>query len=517
MKEKYYITTSIAYTSSKPHFGNTYEVVLADAIARYKRFSGYDVYFQTGTDEHGQKIESNAKKNGKNTQEYVDEVALEVRRIWDLMNTSYDRFVRTTNPTHKELVSKIFEKLYKQGDIYKGTYEGSYCVACESFFTENQLVEGRCPDCGKEVQTMTEEAYFFKLEKYAKKLEEHIMNNPDFIQPESRRNEIINNFIKPGLQDLCVSRTSFKWGVPVEFDEGHIVYVWIDALSNYITFIGYDPEGNHSEEFLKYWPADVHLIGKDILRFHTIYWPIMLLALDLPLPKKVFGHPWILSGQDKMSKSVGNVIYADEVVKKFGVDQVRYYMIHETPFSSDGTFTYELLIDRINSDLVNTVGNLVNRTINMAFKYFDGIVVEPNELTDVDKKLIDFVLSSPKIIEEKMNQLRVADALEVIIELFRRANKYVDETTPWILAKSENDKERLETVIYNLLETIRFGGVLLQSFLPDTAEKILRQLNTNNTFKESLAEFSGLDVGIKLNEPEILFERINKEEVLKEI
>lgn len=517
MKKKYYISTSIAYTSGKPHFGNTYEVVLADAIARYKRFMGYDVYFQTGTDEHGQKIENNAKKSGLNNQEFVDEIALEVRRIWDVMNTSYDRFVRTTNKEHKEKVSKIFEKLYKQGDIYKGIYEGAYCVACESFFTDLQLKDNKCPDCGKEIKRTSEEAYFFKLSNYAKQLEEHINNNPDFIQPESRRNEIINNFIKPGLQDLCVSRTTFDWGVPVEFAPGHIVYVWVDALSNYITFLGYDPDGNHSEEFMKYWPADVHLIGKDILRFHTIYWPIMLMALDLPLPKKIFGHPWILSGEDKMSKSVGNVIYADDVVNKFGVDPVRYYMIHETPFASDGTFTYELLIDRINSDLVNTIGNLVNRTLNMAHQYFGGIVVEPNDLEEIDKKLIDYVLSVPNQIDEKMNQLRVADSLEIIIELFRRANKYVDETMPWVLARSDNDRKRLETVIYNLLETIRFGGVLLQPYLPETSDKILKQLNTHNTLRETLEEFNGLDSGIKLNDPEILFERLDKEKIMREL
>ncbi len=517
MKEKYYISTAIAYTSGKPHIGNTYEIVLADAIARYKRMLGYDVYFQTGTDEHGQKIEEKAKLNGQNTQEFVDDIALEVRRIWDVMNTDYDKFVRTTNPAHKEMVSKIFKKLYDQGDIYKGNYEGLYCTPCESFFTESQLEEGKCPDCGRTVTKESEEAYFFKLDKYAKKLEKYIEENPMFIQPDSRKNEIVNNFIKPGLQDLCVSRTSFNWGVPVTFDNKHVIYVWIDALSNYITFLGYDVDGNHSEDFNKYWPADVHLIGKDILRFHTIYWPIMLMALDIPLPKQIFGHPWLLSGEDKMSKSKGNIIYADDLVKIFGVDQIRYYLLHEIPFSSDGIFTYELLIERINSDLANVLGNLVNRTISMANKYFDGIVVEPLKYENIDNELIETVKGAPAKVEIKMNNLRVADAIDEIFEIFRRSNKYIDETTPWILAKDESNKERLGTVIYNLLESIRCGAVLLQPFLPETSEKILKQLNTANNQYDSIHEFNGLDVGIKLSNPTPLFVRIDKEEKLKEI
>ena len=517
MGKKFYISTAIAYTSGKPHIGNTYEVVLADAIARYKRLLGYDVYFQTGTDEHGQKIEEKAKANGQNTQEFVDDIALEVRRIWDVMDTDYDRFVRTTNPAHKEMVSKIFEKLYKQGDIYKGKYEGLYCTPCESFFTETQLVEGKCPDCGREVTKASEEAYFFKLQNYAKKLEKYIEDHPSFIQPESRKNEIINNFIKPGLQDLCVSRTSFSWGVPVTFDPKHVIYVWIDALSNYITFLGYDVDGNSSDEFNKYWPADVHLIGKDILRFHTIYWPIMLMALDLPLPKQVFGHPWLLAGDDKMSKSKGNIIYADDLVKLFGVDAIRYYLLHEIPFSSDGIFTYELLIERINSDLANVLGNLINRTISMAHKYFDGMVAEPNSIEEIDQDLIRIVKVAPNKVEEKMSNLRVADAIDEIFEIFRRSNKYIDETTPWQLAKDESKKDRLGTVIYNLLEAIRSGAVLLQAFLPETAEKIFRQLNTSNNKYETLTDFNGLDVGIKLNQPEPLFLRIDKEEKLKEI
>lgn len=517
MQKKYYISTAIAYTSGKPHIGNTYEIVLADAIARYKRLLGYDVYFQTGTDEHGQKIEEKAKANNQNTQEFVDDVALEVRRIWDVMNTDYDKFVRTTNPAHKEMVSKIFERLYNQGDIYKGNYEGLYCTPCESFFTESQLENGKCPDCGREVSKASEEAYFFKLEKYAKRLEKHIEDNPSFIQPESRKNEIVNNFIKPGLQDLCVSRTSFNWGVPVTFDPKHVIYVWIDALSNYITFLGYDSSGNSSDAFNKYWPADVHLIGKDILRFHTIYWPIMLMALDLPLPKQIFGHPWLLSGEDKMSKSKGNIIYADDLVKFFGVDAVRYYLLHEIPFSSDGIFTYELLIERINSDLANILGNLVNRTISMANKYFDGIVSEPSCSAEIDKQLINVVKEASNKVEEKMNNLRVADAIDEIFEIFRRSNKYIDETTPWILAKDDANKERLGTIIYNLLESIRSGAVLLQAFLPETAEEIFRQLNTANKHYDSLDNFGGLDVGIKLNNPSPLFLRIDKEEKLNEI
>ena len=516
-KGKYYISTAIAYTSGKPHIGNTYEIVLADAIARYKRMTGYDVYFQTGTDEHGVKIEEKAAANGQKPQEFVDDVALEIRRIWDIMNTSYDKFVRTTNPVHEEKVSQIFKKLYDQGDIYKGQYKGLYCTPCESFWTESQLVNGKCPDCGRDVHEATEEAYFFKMSKYANRLEKYINEHPEFIQPESRKNEIINNFIKPGLQDLCVSRTSFDWGIPVSFDTKHVIYVWIDALTNYITFLGYDINGNHSAEFKKYWPADVHLIGKDILRFHTIYWPIMLMALDLPLPKQVFGHPWLLSGEDKMSKSRGNIIYADDLVKYFGVDAVRYYLIHEMPFASDGTFTYDLLIERINGDLANVLGNLVNRTISMSHKYFHGIVEEPNTFTDIDTKFRESILEIHKKVEEKMNDLRVADAIDEILELFRRSNKYIDETTPWVLAKDSSKREELVTVIYNLLESIRHGAILLQPYLPDTSDAIFKQLNTENRYYDSLDSFDGLDYGIKLNDPEPLFARIDKEIKLKEI
>ncbi len=515
MKPKYYISTAIAYASGKPHIGNTYEIVLADAIARYKRLTGYDVYFQTGTDEHGQKIEEKATSAGVQPQEFVDERALDVRKIWDVMNTSYDKFVRTTNPAHKDMVSKIFKKLNDQGDIYKGKYEGLYCTPCESFFTESQLVDGKCPDCGREVKPASEEAYFFRLSNYTKRLEEYIEAHPNFIQPESRLNEIMNNFIKPGLQDLCVSRTSFDWGVPVTFDENHVIYVWIDALSNYITFLGYDIEGNHSEEFKKYWPCNVHLIGKDILRFHTIYWPIMLMALDLPMPKQIFGHPWLLFGTDKMSKSKGNIVYADELVKQFGVDAVRYYLLHEIPYASDGTFTYELLIERINSDLANVLGNLVNRTISMAHKYFDGVVLEPICPEPIDEELKTMVLEMPHKIEEKMNELRVADAMDEMFEVFRRCNKYIDETTPWVLAK-EDKKERLQTVLYNLLESIRSGAVLLQAFLPDTANEIFAQLNTENRYIDSI-DFKGMDIGIVLNEAKPLFARIDKEKKLAEI
>src|SRR5574344_227634 len=466
MKEKFYISTAIAYASAKPHIGNTYEIVLADAIARYKRLTGYDVYFQTGTDEHGQKIEQKALDNGQKPQEYVDDIALEVRKIWDIMNTSYDKFVRTTNPSHKEMVSKIFKKLYEQGDIYKDKYEGLYCTPCESFWTESQLVDGKCPDCGREVKLASEEAYFFKLSNYSKRLEEYIESHPDFIQPESRKNEIMNNFIKPGLQDLCVSRTSFDWGVPVTFDDKHVIYVWIDALSNYITFLGYDVDGNSSAEFKKYWPANIHLIGKDISTIHTIYWPVMLMALELPMPEKIFGHPWVLFGDDKMSKSKGNIMYADDLVKLFGVDAVRYYLLHEIPYASDGTITYESLIERINSDLANILGNLVNRTISMAHKYFDGVIYEPTCKEEIDDELISLVLNTPNIVEEKMNDLRVADAIDSIFDIFRRCNKYIDETTPWILAKDPEKQERIKTVLYNLLESIRSGAVLLQAFLP---------------------------------------------------
>lgn len=515
MKEKYYISTAITYTSGKPHIGNTYEIVLADAIARYKRLTGYDVYFQTGTDEHGQKIEQKAEELNMNPQEFVDEISLEVRKIWDIMNTSYDKFIRTTNPSHKEKVARIFKKLYEQGDIYKGKYKGLYCTPCESFFTNSQLIDGKCPDCGREVNSASEEAYFLKLSKYAKRLETYIEEHPDFIKPESRKNEIINNFIKSGLQDLCVSRTSFKWGIPVTFDNNHVIYVWLDALSNYITFLGYDIE-NSSEEFLKYWPADVHLIGKDILRFHTIYWPIMLMALDLPLPKQIFGHPWILYGNDKMSKSKGNIMYADDLVNLFGVDAIRYYLLHEIPYSSDGTITYELLIERINSDLANILGNLVNRTISMSHKYFNGIIYEPTTFEEVDKELIDLVIDLPNKVEEKMKELKISEAIDIVFDIFRRCNKYIDETTPWLLAKDPTKEDRLKTVLYNLLESIRSGAVLLQAFLPDTADSIFKQLNTENRFIDSI-HFKGLDIGIELNQPIPLFNRIDKEEKLKEI
>ena len=517
MKEKYYISTAIAYASAKPHIGNTYEIVLADAIARFKRLQGYDVYFQTGTDEHGEKIEQKATAQGKQPQEYVDEIALEVRRIWDVMNTSYDKFVRTSNPAHREMVSKIFKKLYDQGDIYKGKYEGLYCTPCESFFTESQLVDGKCPDCGREVTKASEEAYFFKLSNYAKKLEDYINDHPDFIQPESRKNEIINNFIKPGLQDLCVSRTSFDWGVPVTFDDKHVVYVWIDALSNYITFLGYDVDGNNSDEFKKYWPADLHLIGKDIIRFHTIYWPIMLMALDLPMPKQIFGHPWVLMGQDKMSKSKGNIMYADDLVNLFGVDAIRYYLLHEIPFAQDGTITYELLIERINSDLANILGNLVNRTISMSKKYFDGNISNPNVSEEIDEDLKKVVLDAKEKAEKAMEELKVADAIDAIFEIFRRSNKYIDETMPWTLAKDETKKDRLATVLYNLLESIRHGAVLLQAFLPETADKIFNQLNTQNRGYDTLDNFDGLLETPSVNDPEPLFARIDKDKKLEEI
>ena len=516
-KEKYYISTAIAYTSAKPHIGNTYEIVLADAIARYKRLTGYDVYFQTGTDEHGQKIEDKAREAGMEPQEFVDNISLEVRRIWDVMNTSYDRFVRTTNASHQEMVTKIFRKLYEQGDIYKGRYEGLYCTPCESFFTEQQLVDGKCPDCGREVHPASEEAYFLKLGKYSKWLEQYIEEHPHFIEPESRKNEILNNFIKPGLQDLCVSRTSFKWGVPVDFDKDHVIYVWIDALSNYITFLGYDVDGNHGDEFKKYWPADVHLIGKDILRFQTIYWPVMLHALGLELPKKIFGHPWIIAGEDKMSKSKGNIMYADDLVELFGVDAIRYYLLHEIPFASDGSITYELIIERINSDLANILGNLVNRTISMAKKYMDGEVLKPTQFEDIDKELISLVLETPEKVTKLMDQLRVADAIDEIFNIFRRCNKYIDETTPWVLGKDPEQKDRLVTVLYNLLESIRHGAVLLQAFLPDTAREIFQQLNTENSQFESLKEFNGMDLGIRLNDPKPLFQRIDKAKKLEEI
>lgn len=508
MNKKFYISTAIAYTSSKPHIGNTYEVVLADVIARYKRLDGYDVYFQTGTDEHGQKIEEKAREANVEPQEYVDKIAGEIKSIWDLMNTSYDKFVRTTNPEHKKAVQEIFKKLYDQKDIYKGEYTGLYCTPCESFWTPNQLVDGKCPDCGRPVIEAKEEAYFFAMSKYAKWLEEYIESHPHFIEPIARKNEIMNNFIKPGLQDLCVSRTSFKWGIPVTFDNKHIVYVWIDALSNYITFLGYSPESTLSESFKKYWPCDIHLIGKDILRFHTIYWPILLHALGLELPHQIFGHPWLLLGNDKMSKSKGNIVYADDLVNQYGVDAIRYYLIHEMPFSSDGTFTKELLIESINSNLANILGNLVNRTIGMVEKYFDGVVTNPKIEEKIDQELISLALSTKTKVDEKMNNLHVADALDEIFELLRRANKYVDETTPWVLAKDESKKNRLATVLYNLIETIRFSAVLLQAFLPETSEKIFKQINTDIKEFSSLTSFGAYKSETKTGPKEVLFERI---------
>lgn len=514
-KKKYYISTAIAYTSGKPHIGNTYEIVLADSIARFKRQQGYDVYFQTGTDEHGEKIELKAKAQNKTPKEFVDEVSTEIKRIWDIMNTSYDRFVRTTDEIHEKQVQKIFKKMYDKGDIYLGEYKGLYCTPCESFWTESQLLDGKCPDCGREVSEASEEAYFFKLSKYQEKLEKFIEENPKFIQPESRRNEMLNNFIKPGLQDLCVSRTSFDWGIPVDFDKKHVVYVWLDALTNYITNIGYDVD-NPSEEFKKYWPADLHLIGKDIVRFHSIYWPCFLWSLDIELPKQIFGHPWLLTNNDKIGKSRGNAIYADDLVDIFGVDAVRYYVLHEIPFANDGNLTYELMIERYNSDLANILGNLVNRSISMAKKYFNGVVPKQNNLEDVDKSLIDVVTSAYSKVTSKMEELKIADAIDEVFEIFRRSNKYIDETTPWILAKEEN-KEKLETVIYNLLESIRIGAILLSSFLPETSEKIFSQLNTDVTDIESVKEFGKLKTGEVLNDPEPLFIRIDKEKLLEEL
>lgn len=515
MKPKFYITTSIFYASAKPHIGNTYEGILTDAIARYKRLMGYDVRFHTGTDEHGEKVELKAKEVGKTPQEYVDDISLEVRRIDDIMNISYDKFVRTSNPNHKKIVAKILKKLYDNGDIYKGHYEGLYCTPCESFFTEKELVDGKCPDCGREVHKTSEEAYFLKLSKYNKWLEEYINTHPDFIKPESRKNEIVNNFIKPGVQDLCISRTSFDWGIKVPFDEKHVIYVWLDALVNYITFIGYDPE-SESEEFNKYWPADVHIIGKDILRFHTIYWPVILKALDLPMPKCIFGHPWVLSSNaDKMSKSKGNVLYADELANLFTTDAIRYYCLSEIPYGHDGNIGYDLIIDKVNADLANTLGNLVNRTISMSHKYFNGIVYKPTAFEEIDKELIENAKHLGDKIEEKMNDLKVADAINEIIELCRKSNKYIDDTTPWILAKDETKKARLQTVLYNLLESIRISAVYLEAFLPETANKIFKQLNTQNKSIESTKTFEGMDIGIKLNKPEILFARIDKEEFYK--
>ena len=517
-KGNYYITTAIAYTSGKPHIGNVYEIVLADSIARYKRMVGYDVYFQTGTDEHGQKIEDKAKKAGIDPQTYVDNIAAIIKEQFDGMNISYDKFMRTTDKYHELQVQKIFKKLYEQGDIYKSEYQGLYCKDCEAFFTESQLVDGKCPDCGREVEHAKEEAYFFKMSKYSSRLMKHIEDNPHFIQPESRKNEMVNNFIKPGLQDLCVSRTSFKWGIPVDFDPKHVVYVWIDALTNYITGLGFDLDGNNDPLFDKYWPADIHLIGKDILRFHTIYWPIMLMALDIELPKQVFGHPWLLVGDGKMSKSKGNVIYADDLRSYFGRDAVRYIMLHEMPFGQDGTVTYELMIERINSDLANVLGNLVNRTIAMSNKYFDGIVENTKVNEAIDDELINLARSTPQKVDKKMDELRVQDSLDEIFTLLKRSNKYIDETMPWKLAQDENQHQRLKTVLYNLLEAIRIAAILLEPYLPETAVKILDQLNTKQRSYDTLSSFGQLEDGIKvIDKPEILFVRLDEKEVLKKI
>ena len=517
-KKNYYITTAIAYTSGKPHIGNTYEIVLADSIARYKRFQGYNVRFQTGTDEHGQKIELKAEAAGVTPKQYVDNVAGEIKRIWDLMNTSYDKFIRTTDDYHEKQVQKIFKKLYDKGDIYKGHYEGMYCTPCESFWTESQLVDGKCPDCGRECKPAKEEAYFFKMSKYADRLIDYINTHPEFIQPVSRKNEMMNNFLLPGLQDLCVSRTSFKWGIPVDFDDKHVVYVWLDALTNYITGLGYDVDGNNGELFNEFWPADLHLIGKDIIRFHTIYWPIFLMALDLPLPKQVFGHPWLLQGDGKMSKSKGNVIYADDLVDLFGVDAVRFFVLHEMPFENDGVITWELLVERMNSELANTLGNLVNRTISMSNKYFGGVVNNTGVAEEVDEDLKKFVLGTMAKVDAKMEELRVADAMTEIFNLFKRCNKYIDETMPWALAKDEAKKERLETVLYNLVESILIGAELLESFMPETAERIRKQLNAQPRGKESLNTFGLYPSGNKVTEtPEILFARLDVKEVMEKV
>ena len=522
-KKPYYITTAIAYASGKPHIGNTYEIVLADAIARFRREEGLEVFFQTGTDEHGQKIENKAKDAGITPKEYVDNAAGQIRKIWDMMNTSYDKFIRTTDEDHKKQVQKIFKKFYDQGDIYKGFYEGMYCTACESFFTDSQLVEGKCPDCGGEVYPAKEDAYFFKMSKYADRLIKHINEHPEFIQPVSRKNEMMNNFLLPGLQDLCVSRTSFTWGIPVDFDSKHVTYVWLDALSNYITGIGYDVDGNSSDRFKKFWPADLHLIGKDIIRFHTIYWPIFLMALDLPLPKQVFGHPWLLQGEGKMSKSKGNVLYADTLVDFFGVDAVRYFVLHEMPFDNDGVISWDLMVERFNSDLANVLGNLVSRTISMTNKYFGGILTDAKDesvagATEIDTDLKDVVLMSVEKVVKKMSELRVADAITEIWTLFKRCNKYIDETTPWILAKEEDKKERLQTVLYNLSESIAIGTSLLYSFMPETSEKILDMFGTNKRSLEDMDKFGLLMSGTKVvEEPEILFKRLDLEEVLKQV
>ena len=515
-KPKYYITTAIAYASGKPHIGNTYEIVLADSIARFKREQGYDVFFQTGTDEHGQKIELKAEAAGITPKQHVDKVAGEIRRIWDLMNTSYDKFIRTTDPEHELQVQKIFKKLYEQGDIYKSSYEGLYCTPCESFWTESQLVDGKCPDCGREVKPAKEEAYFFKMSKYADRLIEHINTHPEFIQPVSRKNEMMNNFLLPGLQDLCVSRTSFKWGIPVDFDDKHVVYVWLDALTNYITGIGYDCDGNSSELFQKNWPADLHLIGKDIIRFHTIYWPIFLMALGLPLPKQVFGHPWLLQGDGKMSKSKGNVLYADDLVDFFGVDAVRYFVLHEMPFDNDGVISWELMVERMNSDLANTLGNLVNRTISMTNKYFGGVVRNAGVSGPVDEELKAVALAVPGKVSKKMDDLRVADAITEIFTLFKRCNKYIDETMPWALAKDEAKQDRLATVLYNLTESIAIGASLLESFMPDTSEKILTQLNAKKRSLDEMNTFGLYESGTRVtDQPEILFARQDVKEVLE--
>ena len=517
-KKPYYITTAIAYTSGKPHIGNTYEVVLADSIARYKRYVGYDVRFQTGTDEHGQKIEIKAFENLSTPKEFVDETSAEIKRIWDLMNTSYDKFIRTTDDYHEKQVQKIFKKLYDQGDIYKGQYEGMYCTPCESFFTKAQLVDGKCPDCGREVQPAKEEAYFFKLSKYADRLIEHINTHPDFIQPESRKNEMMNNFLLPGLQDLCVSRTSFKWGIPVDFDPGHIVYVWIDALTNYITGLGYDVDGNSDELYHRYWPADLHLIGKDIIRFHTIYWPCILMALGEPLPKQVFGHPWLIQSDGKMSKSRGNVIYADDMVDLFGVDAVRYFLLHEMPFENDGVISWELVIERINSELANTLGNLVNRTISMSNKYFDGVVTNAGAHEPVDDDLKAVVTDTRLRVNACMDKLRVADAITEIFALFKRCNKYIDETMPWALAKDPENADRLNTVLYNLVESIVVGASLLEPYMPETSEKILKQLNAEKRRVTELSNFGLYPSGNKVtDQPEILFARIDAPKMLEEI
>ena len=517
-KPKYYITTAIAYTSGKPHIGNTYEIVLADAIARYKRSQGYDVFFQTGTDEHGQKIELKAEEAGITPKEFVDKVSGEIKRIWDLMDTSYDKFIRTTDDYHEKQVQKIFKKLYDQGDIYKGHYVGKYCTPCESFFTDGQLIDGKCPDCGRPVQEAKEEAYFFKMSKYQDKLMKHIEQHPEFIQPESRRNEMVNNFLKPGLQDLCVSRTSFKWGIPVDFDPKHVVYVWVDALSNYITGLGYDVDGKSDEKFYKYWPADLHLIGKDILRFHTIYWPIMLMALGLPLPKQVFGHPWLLQSDGKMSKSKGNVMYADDMVNIFGVDAVRFFVLHEMPFENDGVISWELMVERLNSELANTLGNLVNRTISMSNKYFGGIVTNTNVTEPVDEDLKKVVMDCRYKVAECMDKLKVADAITEIFALFKRCNKYIDETMPWALAKEEDKKDRLNTVLYNLVESIVIGATLLEPYMPETTEKIMAQLNTEKRKVTELGKFGLYKSGTKVTEqPEILFARLDVKEVMAKV